>query len=394
MSLLADVRPAAGIRDAVDAIRSVCEAAAAGDLERRIPDLGDDADLAGLRDAINTLLDLTDAYVRESSASLTAASEARFYRHFLVRGMRGSFQSGARIINAAIEEMALTHARLEQERADRLRLADAFEDAVLALADQVAAAAVEMESAARTLADSADGTATRAVQVGENSRNASDAVTGAAAAVEELAATVSAIDEQVGESHRSGALAVEEADEVAGTARHLASASHEIGDILGLISQVASQTRLLALNATIEAARAGEAGKGFAVVAAEVKALASQTAEATEQIEQQVGAMQTASGDVLAAIESIGGAVRAMGESIGGIASSVQGQRQAAAELSRTTTLAADAVAGVNHDIGAIGTATEATSAGASEMTSAALELARLSTDLRTHVLEFLEQIR
>ena len=113
-----------------------------------------------------------------------------------------------------------------------------------------------------------------------------------------------------------------------------------------------------------------------------------------EQIEAQVGAMQTASGEVLGAIESIGGAVRAMGDSISGIASSVQGQRQAAAELSRTTTLAANAVSGVNADIGVIGTATEATSAGASEMTSAALELARLSTDLRTHVVEFLEQIR
>ena len=96
----------------------------------------------------------------------------------------------------------------------------------------------------------------------------------------------------------------------------------------------------------------------------------------------------------MVAIESIGSAVRAMGTNISGIAQSVAGQREAASELSRTTTLAAGAVSGVNTEIGLIGEATESTSAGAAQMTSAALELARLSTDLRGHVLDFLERIR
>ncbi|GAA4097847.1 methyl-accepting chemotaxis protein [Nocardioides kongjuensis] len=381
-------------RAALVEVTAVCRSAAAGDLEPRVPALGDDPDLRAARAAVNDLLDRTDAYVRESSASLEFAAEGRFYRRFLVRGMLGSFRAGAVTINTAIGAMVEADERLADQERQRLELADGFEEAVLGLSDQVAAAAAEMEASSRTLAANAEGTAVRAAQVSENSHTAADAVTVAAAAVEQLVSTVRAIEEQASQSNVAGVRAVEETEQVMTTVQSLSTASQEIGDVVGVISQVASQTRLLALNATIEAARAGEYGKGFAVVASEVKTLASETADATSLIEQQVHAIQAAADAAVTAIETIGAAVRGMGDNVATIAGAVGEQRHAAAELSRTTSEAAGAVSGVNEDVTAIEEATIATSTGASEMTGASLELSRLSADLRTHVAGFLQQIR
>ncbi len=381
-------------RAALRAVTQVCRAAAAGDLEPRVGIIGDDPDLLAARSAVNELLDRTDAYVRESSASLEFAAEGKFFRRFLVRGMLGSFRAGAVTINTAIAAMADANEQLAIQERQRLELADGFEEAVLGLSDQVAAAAAEMEASSRTLAANAEGTASRAAQVSDNSHLAADAVTVAAAAVEELVSTVKAIEEQARQSNDAGVRAVEETQQVLSTVQSLSSASQEIGDVVGVISQVASQTRLLALNATIEAARAGEYGKGFAVVASEVKNLASETADATSRIEQQVHAIQAAANAAVGAIDTIGLAVQGMGDNVATIAGAVGEQRHAAAELSRTTTEAASAVSGVNEDVTAIGDATIATSTGASEMTGASLELSRLSADLRTHVAGFLQQIR
>jgi methyl-accepting chemotaxis protein len=384
----------ASYREALAALTAVCEAAAAGDLEPRVTDLGDAPEFHAARRAVNNLLDRTDAFVREASASLEYASQAQFFRRFLVHGMLGSFRAGAVTINRATSAMAETHGRLEAEHARRAELADAFENAVLGLSDSVAAAATEMEATARSLADTAGGTATRAGVVAESSVLASEAVTTAASAVEELVSTVGAIEAQAANSNQAGADAVAEAEQAQATVGGLSEASQEIGQIVSLINQVASQTRLLALNATIEAARAGEAGKGFAVVASEVKDLAAQTSAATERIEAQVSQIQAATGAAVTAIERITGSVRGMGENLAVIASSVAEQRQTTAHLSTSTTQAALAVTGVTEEVSAIGADTEETSAGAVQMTSAALDLSRLSNSLRSEVAQFLEQIR
>lgn len=384
----------AGYREAFAAITAVCEAAARGDLEPRVSHLGDDPEFRAVRVAINNLLDLTDAFVREASASLEFASDARFFRKFLVRGMLGSFRSGAITINDATATMSTTHGELAAQGAKRIELADAFELAVLGLSDEVAAAAHEMESTSRSLAHTAEGTATRAGVVSEQAMTASDAVTMAAAAVEELASTVGAIEEQTTNSNQMGAAAAREADAAQLTVTGLAKASQSIGEVVRLISAVAGQTRLLALNATIEAARAGEFGKGFAVVADEVKNLATQTSDATVRIEAQVGEIQSAANGAVSAIESIAGAVRGVGENLSVIATSVGEQRLAATELSQTTSQAATAVSGVTIEMAAIGDDTGATSTGAVELTAACLELSRLASELRTHVADFLKQIR
>ncbi len=293
---MSDLDELALYRKALDEIASVAQSASQGDLEPRVPFLGDEPQLQAVRHALNLMLDLTDAYVRESRAALQHASVGQFYRQFLTRGMHGSFQQGADDINSAILAMSRTQAALDTEHQQRGTLADKFEDAVLGLSDQVAAAAAEMEASSRSLAHTAGSTA------------------------QEMASTQD-------------------------TVSRFEAASRQIGDVVKLINAVAAQTRLLALNATIEAARAGEFGKGFAVVANEVKSLATQTSEATAQIEQNIVAIQDATGAVI-------------------------------------------------KDIGAISAATEDTSRGAGEMTTASLELAGLAASLRVHVGDFLTSIR
>src|ERR1700682_740425 len=137
--------------------------------------------------------------------------------------------------------------------------------------------------------------------------DASNNVQLVASATEELASSVREISGQVQESNRIAASAVKQADETDARINALSQAANRIGDVIKLITSVAEQTNLLALNATIEAARAGEAGRGFAVVAQEVKALAAQTAKATDEIGNQIAGMQTATRESVTAIKEIGG---------------------------------------------------------------------------------------
>jgi methyl-accepting chemotaxis protein len=270
-------------RAAVTEMLQVCRRVAAGDFEARVqhvPGSDEYPDLVGLRHELNRVIDYADAFIRESAASLDAASQGRFYRQFLLEGMSGSFRHGAATINAGRDAMAQASARATEAARSRLRLADEFETTVMAVAEQVAAAATELSASAATLGSS----------------------TGAA---------------------------VQEADSAKSTVALMERSSQEIQQVITLISQVAAQTRLLALNATIEAARAGAAGKGFAVVAAEVKQLAGQTADATGEINRQVGAVQSAIGDSAEVMDRIGDTVRAMEDMVEGIGAAVDGTHNA-----------------------------------------------------------------
>ena len=165
-------------------------------------------------------------------------------------------------------------------------------------------AAAGMQTTAQSMTATASDASARAATVSAASESSSNNVGTVAAAAEELSSSVGEISRQVARSSEIASKAVGDAERTNATVGALSTGAEKIGEVVKLIHSIAAQTNLLALNATIEAARAGESGRGFAVVASEVKALANQTAKATEEISAQVAAMQASTSE---AVTSIGG---------------------------------------------------------------------------------------
>ncbi|HEY1877053.1 MAG TPA: methyl-accepting chemotaxis protein, partial [Rhizomicrobium sp.] len=174
----------------------------------------------------------------------------------------------------------------------------------------------------------------------------------------------------------------------------LLGASQKIGEVIALINDIADQTNLLALNATIEAARAGEAGKGFAVVAAEVKNLAAQTSQATEEIGAQITGVQGATKDAVRAIDSIGKIIREIDQIATTIAAGIEEQGAATREISRNIEEAAKGTREVSDNISSVTIAANDTGAAANQVLTSARALSSQSQALREMVQAFLGQVK
>src|SRR5882724_11290644 len=269
-----------------------------------------------------------------------------------------------------------------------------FDGQVCEALDTLTAASTEMHATAGSMAATAEETTRQATSVATASEQASANVQTVAAATEQLHASISEISRQVTQSAEIAGTAVVEADRTNAMIQGLADTAQKIGEVVALIQNIASQTNLLALNATIEAARAGESGRGFAVVASEVKALASQTAKATEDISAQIAAIQGETGLAVDAIKAIGGTIRQMNEIASAIAAAVEEQGAATRDLSHNIQLVAQGTNGVAANDAGVNEAAQVTGTAAQHVRITADDHRRQADKLRTNVNGFLGKTR
>jgi methyl-accepting chemotaxis protein len=301
----------------------------------------------------------------------------------------------ALIAKKATDEAATRDAQAQIERAHRLDgITHNFEALIAEIVNTVSSAASGLEDSASTLTATATRSQDLTTAVASASEEASTNVQSVASATEELSTSVNEISRQVQTSARIAGEAVEQVRRTTGRVAELSQAAARIGDVVELINSIAGQTNLLALNATIEAARAGDSGRGFAVVASEVKALAGQTARATDEITQQISSVQAATQESVGAIKEISGTIERLAEIASTIAAAVEQQGAATQEISRNVQQAAHGTQQVSANITDVQRGATQTGSASEQVLSSAKSLSGDSTRLKLEVGNFLEAVR
>ena len=348
----------------------------------------------GIVEPIVSLKAVMEAFANNDLKADVPGTDRRDEVGDMARAVEVFKKNGLEVERMRSEQLVIEKRNAEQRKADMTKLADHFETAVGEIIETVSSASTELEASAGTLTKTAERTQGLTATVAEASGEASSNVQSVATATEELSSSVNEISRQVQDSARMANGAVDQARQTNDRVGALSKAAARIGDVVELINTIAGQTNLLALNATIEAARAGEAGRGFAVVASEVKALAEQTAKATDEIGQQIASIQVATQESVGAIKEISITIEKLSEIASTIAAAVEEQGAATQEISRNVQQAARGTQQVSSNITEVQRGASETGSASSQLLASAQSLSGESNRLKLEVGKFLSSVR
>ncbi|RKQ67860.1 methyl-accepting chemotaxis protein [Oceanibaculum indicum] len=366
---------------------AVCQRVRDGDFEARLLHVPARGEIGQLMHAINNLIDVTDAFVREAGASMEHVRDNKYYRKIAVRGLKGQFRQQAETINAATESIRTRIGAFT-------KVAAAFESKLRSVVDTVADTATGLSSTSAQLAAAAGDTSERATAVAAAAEEASVNVQTIASAAEELASSSAEIGRSARETAAISGRAAGEAERAGSTVSSLAKAAEEVGEVSALIGDIAAQTNLLALNATIEAARAGEVGKGFAVVASEVKNLATQTAKATEDIARRIEEIQSTSGQAVTGMQAVATIIEELSQMASVVLNAVEQQDQATAEIARSVQEASSGTHDVSENVVKVSAAAREAGDVARHSRDSATLLSEQSAGLKREIDGFFEELQ
>ncbi len=312
----------------------------------------------------------------------------------------GAIAHALGILKLRLAERAALQEKQHVTEAERSLHQQCVDEAIGLFRGEVGVALEAFKSNADRMSEASDGLARvaaessgRAARAAHNAHGASGNVESAAQAAEEMGAAIREVEFQIRRVRTEIVEAASISRETATSVRALDETARAIGEVVNLIRDIAAQTNLLALNATIEAARAGDAGRGFAVVASEVKSLASQTADATDRIVAQVGAIQSATGQVVGSIQNIAERMSAIENFANSVAVSIEQQAIATGEIASGVAMASSSALSVSSDLSVLADSVEETGRSAAEVRGAAGEVAAQALRLRSTVDQFLHSV-
>ncbi len=336
---------------------ATCIQLAQGDFSVRIMNIREKGEVGAFLYSINDMIDYMDAFVREAMACMQAVSENKYYRKILPNGMRGALAQGSLVINKALANVGEKMGNFNTVAND---IDQSLTRVVADVTDSVEALKMTASSMDNTVRLANQKTSMATSGAGEMAMS----VDTISAASEEMSMSIAEISQQVNKASQIAMQASSEAQAARGTVVEMVETAQKIGQVVLLIDDIAKQTNLLALNATIEAARAGEAGKGFAVVANEVKTLAEQTTQATNDIRTQIMEIQDATEISAKTFEAIIHVIEEINHYTANISAAVEEQSAASREIaasaqraSEGTTFVSASMKDLEQEIGAVNTA-------------------------------------
>ncbi len=374
-------------RSTILKVSKVCLDVGFGDFEKRVLNINDRSELGDMQHNVNHMIDRIDAFIREAQASTVAIAENRYYRRILPHGLYGFLKTNADIINEATN---VIQERVTSFEAETSRFKLVIDEIVNELSDT----STTMIEASNELERGSTDTTARTQAVSSSAEDSSHNLQTISSAISELAASAKELSNHLSSSASMTEHSVEKARESRLIIAELTEAAMRISQVIELIENIADQTNLLALNATIEAARAGEAGKGFAIVAQEVKQLAQQSAQATNEITGQINDIQNSMQHTVASIESISDTIEQLNTMTVSAATTVEQQSHATQEIAQSVEQVTNGTKNVSDNIMSVSLIARSTEEMASTVGQSATDLSDKAIQLSKAVQEFMISLR